>query len=78
MQIRVELEAGASFAVDIGYADSPAWHKMMEIKGLRSKRSYTIPVIPRRTDHWRLRLRGTGTATVYSIAREYYVGSDLR
>lgn len=78
MQIRVVLEAGASFAVDIGYAESPAWQKMMEIKGLRSKRSYTIPVIPRRTDHWRLRLRGTGTATVFSIAREYYVGSDLR
>lgn len=78
MQIRVEMDPGASFAADIGYAETPAWQQIIEIKGLRTKRSYTIPISPRRTDHWRLRLRGTGMVTIYSISREYYAGSDLR
>lgn len=42
------------------------------------KRTFLLPVIPRRADHFRLRLGGTGWCAVYSIAREFYGGSENR
>jgi hypothetical protein len=36
----------------------------------------TVPVIPRRCDHLRLKLTGTGDVKIYSIARILELGSD--
>ena len=40
------------------------------------KRSFLLPVIPRRADHCRLRLRGEGEAVVVSVARQVRAGSE--
>ena len=42
------------------------------------KRSYILPIIPRRADHYRLRIEGHGGCRIYSIAKEYYQGSDFK
>jgi len=36
----------------------------------------TVPIRPRRADHFRLKLEGEGACTVYSIATYKYVGSS--
>ena len=43
-----------------------------------AKRSYYLPIIPRRADHYRLKLEGTGACRVYSLVREFYSGSELK
>ena len=45
--------------------------------GSDSLRTYTIPVLPRRCDHLRYRLSGTGDVKIYSIARTIEIGSDV-
>lgn len=42
------------------------------------KRSYILPIIPRRADHYKLRIEGHGGCRIYSIAKEYYQGSDFK
>ena len=42
------------------------------------KRSYVLPIIPRRADHYRIRIEGHGGCRIYSIAKDYYPGSELK
>ena len=42
------------------------------------KRSYYLPIVPRRADHYRIRIEGKGECRVYSMNREYYAGSELK
>lgn len=77
IQIRMELEAGAAAEVKIQYDSSGTWESAGTAQAER-KRTFLLPVIPRRADHYRLRLEGTGECTVFSMARSYYSGSDHR
>ena len=43
-----------------------------------SKRSYFLAIVPRRADHYRLKLEGKGGCRVYSIAREFSVASEYK
>lgn len=78
MQIRMELAKGATFRAEINFDSQKRWDTVMNIVGAREKQSFVLPIIPRRTDHWRLRLSGKGQCVIYSIAREFYKGSDYR
>ncbi len=74
LQLRLELEEGASVTVWF-QPDGGDW---MEVAALSSpvKRSYYLPIIPRRCDHFRLKLTGTGLWKLYSLVRESYSGSE--
>lgn len=78
IQIRLELDEGASVEVYIQFDTDGAWQRVNGALGEGVKRSYYLPIIPRRGDHYRLRLVGTGGCRIYSLAREYYSGSELK
>lgn len=78
LQIRLELEAGATCQAWIQYDSDGVWHKVRHPMGEGTKRSYYLPVVPRRSDHYRLKLTGTGECRIYSLSRAYYVGSELK
>ena len=73
--IRMYLEEGSRAELEIMYDDDGIWHRMGEIRGTRMK-NQMIPVMPRRCDHLRFRIRGTGECRIYSINRSMEVGSD--
>ena len=75
--VRVELEAGSTLDVYMKF-DSQDWIKVNGTLTADVKRSYYLPVVPRRADHYRIKFQGTGNGRVYSIAREYYTGSALK
>lgn len=77
IQIRLELEEGATVQVWIMFDSDGDWQKVSSALGEGAKRSYYLPIIPRRGDHYRLKLTGTGICRVYSMTREYYSGSEL-
>ena len=77
IQIRMEMEAGAMAEVKIQYDSSGIWESAGKAETQR-KRTFLLPVIPRRADHYRIRLEGEGGCTVFSLARSYYSGSDHR
>ena len=76
IQLRAELEAGARLTVYIQYDSSGEWQKVKELK-TTVKRSFYLPVVPRRADHVRLKLEGEGMWRLYSLTREAYSGSEL-
>lgn len=78
LQIRLELDEGASVQVYIQFDTDGAWEKFGGALGEGVKRSYYLPIVPRRGDHYRLKLEGIGGCRIYSMTREFYVGSELK
>ena len=76
LQIRTQLDAGAEVRILIQYDSDGVWREVYVMKATK-KRSFYLPVIPRRCDHLRLRLEGVGQWKLYSLVREAYSGSEL-
>ena len=68
MQLRLEAEAGASITAAVQYDSDGQWHTLAAVTA-GAKRSVTLPVLPRRCDHFRLRLTGTGAWRLLSLTR---------
>lgn len=77
LQLRCELAAGAKITVKAKY-NGGAWETLAEYFGPLDKNSYYIPMIPRRVDHYRLRIEGAGDYSIYSLTRVYDNSSELR
>jgi len=85
LQLRGELGEGASLIVkikfDSGRAGAPSdtqggWETVKTLTAT-VKRSWYLPIIPRRSDHFRIRLEGVGEWRLYSLVRENYSGSEI-
>lgn len=79
LQIRMELEENASCTVKIQMDSDGEW--VIPNDGTMeeaTKRSYWLAIIPERADHYRLRFEGTGGCRIYSISRDYYIGSESK
>ena len=72
--LRLEPEAGSRVSLLIRYDSTGAWETVGEITA-EAKGSRYLAVIPRRCDHFRLKLTGTGGCIVHSLTTEAYVGS---
>ena len=75
--IRLEVDEGATVTVSMRFDSTGDW-ETVDTLAANVKRSYYLPIVPRRADHYRIRLSGTGGCRVYSIAREYSQGSALK
>lgn len=75
LQIRCEVDAGASVTIRIQYDSNGVWETVRTLTDT-VKRSFYLPVIPRRCDHFRLRFEGVGGWRLYSLVRESYSGSE--
>lgn len=67
VQLRLEADAGASITAAVQYDSDGVWHTLAAVAA-GAKRSVTLPVVPRRCDHFRLRLTGTGAWRLQSLA----------
>ncbi len=76
LQMRVSLEEGATLRVQIQFDSDGIWRDVKELHPAK-KRSYYLPIVPRRSDHFQIRLLGRGDWKLYSIVREHYAGSEL-
>lgn len=74
--IRAELATGATMKAYLKYDSGSTWEEKASLTA-STKKSFTTTIIPRRSDHWRLKLEGTGDVTVHAIAREYATGTEL-
>lgn len=76
LQLRLELDEGASAQVWMQFDSDGIWHRVKGSLGQSSKRSYYLPIIPRRCDHYRIKITGTGGCRIYSLVREVGPGSE--
>ena len=76
LMIRMSLEVGASVEVSIQYDSIGDWEQVCKMT-VTSLRSFSIPVRPRRCDHFRIRIEGAGQGKIYSITKTIEQGSDI-
>lgn len=74
--IRIKGERGAKIEIYMDYDSSETWQHAATINQSRTD-TVVVPIRPRRCDHLRMRLVGTGDVKIYSIARVLEVGSDV-
>ena len=74
--IRMSLEVGAKVEVSIQYDSMGDWEQVWQMT-VTNLRSFSIPVRPRRCDHFRLRIEGEGMGRIYSITKTIEQGSDI-
>ena len=75
--IRCELGTNARMNVRVKYDSRGDWITAKTIT-TETKKSFIVPLILRRNDHFRLKLSGTGDFKVWSIAPVRYAGSHLQ
>lgn len=73
--LRLELAEGASCKIEVQYDGDGDWQEVKTLNATK-KRSFYLPVIPRRCDYFALRLSGSGEMVLYSLVREIAQGSE--
>lgn len=77
LMLRLDLEEGAWAEASIRFDSGEEWVRAGRMETDR-KRTFLLPIVPRRADHYRLRLAGRGGAVLHSLARQAYGGSEER
>ena len=76
LTVRMSLEVGSRVRFFAQYNSMGGWEPLGTIGGT-NVRSFSIPIRPKRCDHMRLRIEGTGEAKIYSITKTIEQGSDI-
>ncbi len=74
--IRMSVDTDTELSVLVQYDSSGIWTGARTVH-THSLNSFTIPVIPARCDHMKIRIQGTGACKIYSISKEIENGSEL-
>ena len=73
--VRLELDEGASVKIEMQFDSDGVWREVKTLQA-EKKRSFYLPIVPRRCDHFRIRMTGSGGCRLYSLVREVYTGSS--
>lgn len=76
LQLRIELSENASVTVKMQFDSDGVWHDIKTLTTTK-KKSFYLPIVPRRADHFRIRIEGKGEWRLYSMTRESYSGSEM-
>lgn len=75
LSVRLRLEPGASARVSVQYDSSNVW-KQVWATVANSLRTVTVPVLPIRCDHCKIRIDGVGPCRIYSITKTFEAAED--
>ena len=76
ISIRLQLDAGAEATVKVQYDSIDEFQTIGRATASDRVRTTNIPIIPRRCDHLRLRLEGTGGCKIFSITKTFEESED--
>lgn len=76
LTIRLMMDIGARVSFSIQYDSTGEWENVCNLTG-HNLRTFTLPIRPKRCDHFRLRIEGEGKAKIFSISKITEGGSDL-
>ena len=75
-RINMRMSIAGEAWISVMYDGSGKWEPKGHIRG-DGVRSFTLPIVPRRCDHMRIKVEGHGDCNVYSLAKILEVGSDV-
>lgn len=76
IQLRLTMEAGSTLDVWMQFEGGDEL-LVKHLDAGTGKHSHLLPIIPRRSDNYKIILRGYGDWTLNSLVREEYSGSDI-
>lgn len=76
IQLRLTMEAGSTLDVWMQFEGGDEL-LVKQLEAGTGKHSYYLPIIPRRSDNYKIIIRGYGDWTLNSLVREEYSGSDI-
>ena len=74
--VRMSLDIGARVRFFVQYDSAGDFEHLCTMNGT-SLRTFSVPIRPKRCDHFRLRIEGEGDAKIYSICKTIEEGSDI-
>ena len=77
LNVRLCIEFGTQISFFLQYDSDGDWVNVYNAVGTNILRSFTIPIKPKRCDHFRMRIEGIGGAKIYSICKTITQGSDV-
>ena len=76
LNVRMSLDIGTVVNFFVQYDSCGEWEHMFIMHGTNLS-SFSVPVRPKRCDHFRMRIEGEGDAKIYSITKVVEQGSDV-
>ena len=76
IQLRLEVDMDGSCDVDVKY-DGMDWQTVYKVEAGKSKRAIALPIIPRRCDRMKIRIKGWGMMRLYNMNLLTTGGSDI-
>lgn len=76
INLRITLEFGTNVDFYLQYDSSGEWEHKFNMSG-KGTRTFTVPIIPKRCDHFKYRLKGNGGCKIHSITKTTEEGSDI-
>lgn len=76
LTIRLMMDIGARVVFYIQYDSTGAWENVCSLTG-NNLRTFSLPIRPKRCDHFRLRIEGEGNSKIFSISKITEQGSDI-
>ena len=76
LNIRTDIPQNSSFRVEISYDTEDHWTRLYAHTS-KMRKALSLPIKPRRCDHFRIRLSGEGKFTLFNITKTFEEGSDV-
>ena len=76
INIRISLEVGTNVDFYLQYDSNGIWEHKFNMAG-KGTRTFSVPVIPKRCDHFKYKIIGSGGCKVHSITKTTEQGSDV-
>ena len=75
IQLKMLIPVGSSIKVYIQYDSDGYWEFKGAVEG-KNALSFNLPIMPRRCDHFSIKLSGKGECKVFSITKTYETGGE--
>lgn len=75
INLRITLEFGTNVGFFLQYDSCGEWEHKFNMSGTGT-RTYSIPIIPKRCDHFKYKITGNGGCKIHSITKTVEEGSD--
>ena len=76
LQIRLSMELGTNVSIFMQYDSSGNWEHVCNLN-YTGTRSFVVPIIPRRCDHFKYMIGGRGGCKIFSVTKTIEEGSEV-
>lgn len=75
INLRITLEFGTNVDFFLQYDSCGEWEHKFNMSG-KGTRTFSVPIIPKRCDHFKYKITGRGGCKIHSVTKEVEEGSD--